>query len=206
MSEENEEVKNQDPELSAWRSEWQGLGGREDFAAAVVARAAKDGRRARRVVVREVLAALLLLVWSCWMVARSRGAPEVLAMVGFILVFTASWLTYLLALRVDFFEGSGEGVEAFVALTRRRLAIEGRWLRFVERWTLVLGVAIVPWSVWWFAVHRERYLAEPWRAVVGFGGVAAILAGVVFWMRRKQQKLRVEERAFERCVNEAQLP
>lgn len=206
MSEENAEVGNQDPELSAWRSEWQSLGGREDFAAALVARAAKDRRRIRRVVAREVLAGLLSSVAFCGIMVRSRGAPEVVAIFGFSLVFIGSWLTYLLTLRADFFAGSGEGVEAFVALTRRRLAIEGRWLRFAERWTLALGAAILPWGVWFFAVHREQYLAEPWRAVVGFGGIAAILAGVFLWMRRKQRKLRVEERAFERCVKETQLP
>jgi hypothetical protein len=59
--------------------------------------------------------------------------------------------------------------------------------------------------LWFFVAHRQAYLAAPWRAVVGFGGAAAILAGIAQWARRKEKTLRAEEEAFERHLAEVQI-
>jgi hypothetical protein len=194
-----------DTELSAWRSEWQTLGGQEDLATELVARAAKDGRKMRRAAAIEVLAAVFSSSVCLWLVVRFHGSLEITAMTAIILLFNGGWLTHFFTLRAELFRSSGEGLEPFVELTRKRLATELRWTRFARLWMLGLAIPLVPWAMWVFAAHREAYMAAPWRAVVGFGGAAAIFAGVYVWTRRKERRLKGESVRFERHVAAAQV-
>lgn len=195
----------EDKELSAWRAEWQALGGKDDLASKLVARAAKDGRRMRFAAAKEVLAAAFSSAFTLWMVIRSHGKAEITVMTAVILLFNGAWLTHFFTLRADLFSPSAEGVDAFIELTRRRLATETRWARFARLWTVAIGVALTPWSVWFFYTHRDAYYAEPWRAVVGFGTAAAILVGVYFFTHRKERKLRAQTEAFESNLAGAEL-
>ena len=194
-----------DQELTRWRGEWQALGGKDDLAGRLVARAAKDGKRMRRAALGEVLAVVLSTSICVWLIVRMHGALDVVVMTGLILLFNGAWLTHFFTLRANLFGPSGEGVDAFVALTRSRLATELRWARFARLWMLGLVVPLVPWGIWVLIAHREAYRAAPWRAVVGFGTAAAIFIGVYFWTRHKERQLRAEEEAFERHVAGAQL-
>lgn len=207
MSDENEKngTPEADAELSTWRGEWQALGGKEDLASQLVARAAKDGRRLRRSAATEVLAATFSSSVCLWLIVRTHGSLEVVAMTGLILLFNGAWLTHFFTLRSDLFRPSAEGIDAFVALTRKRMAAEQRWMRFARLWTAALAVPLVPWSIWVFLAHREAYLAAPWRAVVGFGTAFVILAGVFLYTFRKERRLRREEESFERHVADVQL-
>jgi hypothetical protein len=204
MSNEDHDEK-KDAELSSWRGEWQTLGGKDDLAAELVARAAKDGKRMRAGAVREVLAATFSTGVCSWLVVRSHGELEVVVMTAFILLFNGAWLTHFFTVRADLFRTSGEGVESFVALTRKRLATEHRWVVAARRWTLALMVPLVPWSIWVFIAHRDAYMTAPWRAIAGFGTAAVILIGVLLWTRVKERRISVETEAFERHVAEVQL-
>lgn len=205
MSEREVEQENDDAELGAWRGEWQRLGGQDGFAKELISRAARDGRRMRRAAAGEVLGVLFSTATCAWLMVRTRGAVEVVAITVLILVFNGAWLTYFFSVRADLFSASGEGVSAFIALTRRRLATEQRWIR-VARWAVVaLGGVAVPWGVWTFLAHEQAYRAEPWRAVVGFGGAALILAGVLAFTWFKERRLAAEGRAFERNVADAEM-
>ena len=204
-TERAERTESADAELTAWRGEWQALGGKDDLALQLVARAAKDSKRMRRSATGEVLACAFSSAVSFWLIIRSHGAADVVAMTGFILLFNGAWLTHFFTLRADLFGTSGNSVDAFVTLTRRRLAAERRWTRIARRWTLAICAALVPWGIWVLIGHREAYLAAPWRAIVGFGTAAVILAGVLIVMRRKERKVIAEEEAFERHVADVEL-
>ncbi len=195
----------EDAELTSWRGEWQGLGGSEDFAAQLVARARKDGRKLRLSAAAEVLAATISTTVCVWLLARSRGSPEVIAMTAFILPFNGAWLTHFFTVRAGTFTAIGAGVDDFVALTRRRLVTQRKWMVQARRWTSAIAVAVVPWAVWVLYTHREAYAREPWRGVVGFGTVVVILAGVYAWTFVKERKLAAEAEAFERHVADVQL-
>jgi hypothetical protein len=138
-----------------------------------------------------------------WLIVRTHGAAEVEAITGLILLFNGAWLAHYLGVRADLFATSGEGVDAFVALTRKRLAVERRWMRIARRWTLVICAAVVPVLVWILAVRWDRYLQEPWRGVVGVGVAASIFVGVFVWMGHKDRKLRTEQERFERYITHA---
>jgi hypothetical protein len=140
-----------------------------------------------------------------WLLVRSRGALEVVAMVAFILIFNGAWLTYFFMLREGAFASSGETTEAFVTLTRRRFAIDKRWVRYARRWTLVLLAFITPHAIWFSYLHRAVYRAEPWRAVVGFGTVAVILAGLFIWLRHKERRILSNEASFESELKRADV-
>ena len=194
-----------DAELSTWRGEWQGLGGSEDFAAHLVARARKDGRKLKLAAATEVLATLFSTTVCIWLLARSHGATEVIVMAALILPFNGAWLTHFFTARAGTFEAMGTGIDDFVALTRRRLATQRKWMAQARRWTTASGIAIVPWTVWVLYMHREAYAREPWRAVLGFGNIVLIIAGVVAWTYVKERKLGAEAEAFERHVADVQL-
>ena len=195
----------EDAELSTWRGEWQGLGGGEDFAVQLVARARKDGRKLRLSAAAEVLAAAFSTTVCLWLLARSHGSPEVIAMTAFILPFNGAWLTHFFTVRAGTFNAIGAGVDDFVVLTRRRLATQRKWMVLARRWTFAIGIALAPWMVWVFYAHREAYAREPWRGVLGFGMIVVIMAGVYAWTFVKERKLGVEAEAFERHVADVQL-
>lgn len=196
---------NGDPELSAWRAEWQTLGAGEEYAAKLVARASRDGRRLWRAALGEVLGVVFSTTLCLILAVRSHGAIEVVALTGLVLVFNGAWLTYFFTLREGTFRASGEGTEAYVALTRRRLATDRQWIRYGRRWTVVLCALLLPWSVRFAFVHRALYRADPWRAAVGFGGVAVILGGLALWLRYKARKAEEQEALFEREIARADL-
>jgi len=194
-----------DVELDGWRAEWQSLGGKEAFAASLVDRAARDGAKMRRAAAREVLAAAFSTGVAMWLIVRTKGALEVVSVTGLIILFNGVWLAHFFTLRSGLFRGSGEGIDEFVALTRRRLATEQRFTRFALRSVGVISATLVPWAIWVFFAHREAYAAAPWRAIVGFGGAAAIFAGVTVFARRKATRLDAEAARFERQVAQAAL-
>lgn len=202
MSDEQKDT-NDDAELTAWRGEWQALGGKDDLAAELVARASKDGRRMRLAALGEVLGAAFSTSFCAWLLVRSHGKIEIVAMTGLILLFNGAWLTHFFTVRNGLFATGGEDALAFASLTRRRLATQRRWTVAARRWTVALAALLVPWAIWFFLAHKAAYVAEPWRAVVGFGTAAAIFAGVYGYTRIKERRLRAEEEAFERHLAEA---
>lgn len=194
-----------DSELKSWQREWQSLGGGADFAAALAERARLDGRKLRTSTLGEIGGVIVSTSICVWLLVRSRGAIEVVAMLACILIFNGAWLTYFFTLRGGAFSASGETTEAFVALTRRRFAIDRRWVQFSRRWTYALLALITPWAIWFATKHADAYRAEPWRAAVGFGGVAVILTGLLLWLRHKERRTRENEAAFEAELKRADV-
>lgn len=194
-----------DEELARWQEEWQSLGDEAGLAKELVARAERDGRKLKISAAREVLGAAFAAAVSAWLVVFTKGKLEVVVVAIAIALFSGAWITHFFTVRAGTFAASGQGIEAFVALTRARMAAATRWNRYAMKWNLVLATLLVPWSVWVFIAHLDAYLAAPWRAVVGFGGWVAIMAGLMFFLRVKAKRLRAEEEAFERELAEAAL-
>lgn len=199
-------MKPQDEELEMWTKEWQSLGGREGLAEELSARVTRDAKRIRRSVVTEFSAAAFSTALSGWLLVKTQGSVVVVVVVAGILLFNGVWLTRLLTLRENESRGLADGVEGFVALTRRRADNDMRWNRFARNATLALTALVIPWSGWAYFAHREAYAAAPWRAVVGFGTAFAILAGVFFFNERRRRVLEADRARFERLVDERILP
>ena len=51
----------------------------------------------------------------------------------------------------------------------------------------------------------DFYRAEPWRGVVGFGGIVVILTLVLYAVARKRKKIAEERERFETLVAERTL-
>lgn len=196
---------NEENELETWRGEWQSLGGREGLTRELAARVAKDGRRIKRSVATEVTAAAFSSSVSIWMAITSHGAHVIVALCAGIFLFNGVWLTRLFTLREGESSGLGDGLDAFVERTRRRLQDDLRWNTFARRAAIALGVATVPWSAWMLVVGWSVYRAEPWRAGVGFGGIVVILGFVFAWLRSKRTAIAAERERFEALVAERTL-
>ncbi|MBL9112477.1 MAG: hypothetical protein JNM74_24530 [Myxococcales bacterium] len=189
-----------DQELEAWRAEWQSLGGREGLAQELAGRVGRDGQRIRRGVALEIAGGAFATALSVWLVVRARGELVVSVVCAGILLFVGVWVTRIVTLRQGTFDTMGSGLDAFVALTRRRADDDVRWGRFAMRAMQVLAALLVPWGVWAFVARYALYRAEPWRAVVGFGTAAVILAASLVWQRRKLRKVEAERERFEALV------
>lgn len=197
-------AKGEAMELESWKAEWQSLGGREGLAAELAERVRKDGRRLRRTFAVEALAALAVTGYCAGLLLRNPK-PVVVAYCVVALLFNGVWMTRLLTLREGTMRAVGEGLDAHLDLTRRRLADDLRWNHFTRRGVQVLAVLLTPWSIWMLVEGREFYAAAPWRAVVGFGGLVVILAAITITQRRKQKKLEAERARFEALVGERTL-
>lgn len=194
---------NDDREMQAWREQWQQLGARDDLARELASRAKRDGRRMRRAALGEVLATALSSSFCAWMLVRSRGAATVVAVTALVLLFNGAWLAQFFGARAGLFRASGDTVGAYAQLARARLDAEARWVRTAKRWTAALALALLPWAGWVAYAQRAVYAAEPWRAAVGFGGAALILAGVAWQLRRRSLRLDLERQALEQQVFDA---
>lgn len=193
-------MTNEERELAGWRAEWNEIADGPAFERAIGARVARDRRRLFVSAATEVGATCLGTAIIAWLLARSHGSPLILAMAIPILLFFGAWLARFFGMRRGLFRAPAEDVSTFVDLTRKRLATEIEWMRFARRSTLAIAAASLPWSAWAFAARFDRYAAEPWRAVVGFGGVVVILAGLAWWIPRKDARLRGELARFEDVV------
>lgn len=199
------ENERQDEELLGWQAEWATLGGNPRFAATMVERAARDGRKLRLSAAGEVLAAVFSMAVSVGVVVRSHGALPVVFIIVVIQVFTGAWLAHFFHSRRALFDAEGRDTAGFVALTRERLEASRRWTLFGRRWMQILGALVVPWTVWMFAANAAMYRAEPWRAVVGFGGALVIFAGAYLWLAHKERATVREREALEKEIAAAEL-
>jgi len=195
----------QDEELLGWQAEWATLGGNGRFAATMVERAARDGRKLKLAAAGEVLAVSFSMLLSIALVVRSHGALPVVAIVVVIQLFSGGWIAHYFNERRALFDAEGKDTAGFVALTRERLEAARRWTIFGRRWMQLLGVIVVPWSIWMYVVNAAVYRAEPWRALVGFGGALVIFTGAYLWLAHKERATLRERDALEKQIAEAEL-
>ncbi len=198
-------MTNEERELAGWQAEWSEIADLPAFERAIGARAFRDRRRLFVAAAGEVGGAIFGIAVIAWLVARSHGSAFILSVAIPLLVFFGAWLARFFEARRGLFRAPGQTVAAFVDLTRKRLTTEIEWMRFARRSTTLLAVAAVFWAVWAFVKHFDQYAAEPWRAVVGFGGVVVILAGLAWWIPRKHARLTGELARFEEVVGRASL-
>lgn len=190
----------QDPELERWQAEWQSLGGRERLAEELTNRVEKDGRRIRRSVTMEIAGSVFGSALCVWLIALRHGELVTTLACASLLASFGIYVTYLLLLRKDERRAASVGLDAFVELTRRRLQDDLRWHLFARRWLVVLAMLLVPWSIWAFVAHYPIFVAEPWRAAVGFGAEGTGIFLTFFFYRRKQRRLEAERDRFESLV------
>ncbi|MCW5835929.1 MAG: hypothetical protein KIS78_26250 [Labilithrix sp.] len=198
-------MTNEERELAGWQAEWSEIADVPAFERAIGARVARDRRRLLVAAAGEVGGAILGIAVIAWLLARTHGSAFILSVTIPLLVFLGAWLTRFFEMRRGLFRAPGESVAAFIELTRKRLAAEIEWMRFARRSTTILGIAVVFWAAWAFVKYFDEYTAEPWRAVVGFGGAGIILAGLAWWIPRKQARLMGELARFEEVVGRASL-
>ena len=191
-----------DHELETWRSEWQSMGGRSGLAVDLAARVARDGTRIRRGLALEIAGGLFAVGLATALVVRMHGEPVTAVVCAAVLVFIGVWTTWVLTLRHGSLRATAEGLDTFVALTRRRLDDDLRWVAFGARAMQIFAALLVPWAAWALAARWAMYSAEPWRAFVGFGTAAAILAFSLLKYRVKRRALVAERARFEALVAE----
>ena len=107
-------------------------------------------------------------------------------------IFVGVWLTRLFLNLEGTWRAGAETTAAYLdlALERRKAAV--RWSTFLTRTLYVLGGAGLVFMTWMIGAHWAIYSKEPYRAVIGVGGFAVILAGLAVYNARKGKSVRAE--------------
>ena len=90
----------------------------------------------------------------------------------------------------------------FMAAHRKLLQIR---LRFIELGTwggVFLTGFLIAWVPWMLGEHLATYLREPWRAVVGVGGIVLILIFSALMSRRDHRNVLRELEELDRLEGE----
>ena len=198
-------MQEQDTELEGWKHEWQSLGGRDDLARSLAERVQKDGRRLRRELVTEMAWAAGSSALCVWLLVDSGGKPVVTVACAGALLFTGVWVTRLLTLKYGTSNDAASGLDAFVALTRQRLADDLKWHRFRRRSLDIAALLIVPWTVWAVSERYSLYSAQPWVGIAEVGLLLALLIGLFIHLPRKIRALEAARDRFEALVDDRTL-
>lgn len=198
-------MEDQDKELEGWRRGWQSLGGRDDLARSLAERVKQDGRRLRRELVTEMGWAAASTALCVWLLVDSGGKPVVAVACAGCLVFTGVWVTRLLSLKYGASNDTESGLDAFVELTRRRLAEDLKWHLFRRRSLDVAALLIAPWLLWAIPERYAIYRAEPWVGVAEVGALIALLVGLLVHLTRKVRGLEAARDRFEALVDDRTL-
>jgi len=194
-----------DVELEEWQRQWQELGGREDLSRSLAERVARDGRKARRDLALEIVAAAASTATCVWLLVDSRGKPVVAVACAGVLVFTGVWVTKLLTLKHGSSHADVSGLDAFIALTRQRLAEEIKWQTFRRRGLNVMTLLIVPWTIWAVWQRYPLYQSNPWLGVAEVGLLLGVLIVAFTHLPRKLRGLQASLRRFDALVDDRTL-
>lgn len=153
---------------------------------AALAEAVIRGRhRLRRAAFANVVAAAMVVAFMAGLLAQDqRPVMVVLAAfeIGFCLVVVPLYVRLVRwGLIVQ------EGLEATLDREARG------WLRLAQTLRYqVLSIVLfsIAWAPWKFLADRTSYESQPWRAVVGFGGLVVLLP--ILWLRQARIRDRAE--------------
>jgi hypothetical protein len=198
-------MNEQDTELQGWKLGWQSLGGRDDLARSLADRVRPDRRRLRRELITEMAWAAASTALCVWLLVDSGGKPVVAVACAGTLIFTGVWVTRLLTLKYGASNAADSGLDAFVELTRRRLADDLKWHLFRRRSLDMAALLIVPWTLWALTERYPLYRAEPWVGVAEVGSLLALLIGLFIYLPRKVRTLEAARECFEALVDDRTL-
>ncbi len=172
-------------------------------AASLSAQVRRETRRLWVGTALELVAATGVCVFWWALIAR-RGAPALLPMACASTAGMAAWVGYLAFVYRGQWAPRGDTVRAHLAATLARRQAEARWFSFALAWTAVMGLAVALWAPVLIRARWALYSAEPWRALVGFGVAAAILAGTMAYYSRRRRRALREARAWQALWEEAE--
>ncbi|MFO0676074.1 MAG: hypothetical protein U0169_06050 [Polyangiaceae bacterium] len=186
-------------EWATWSARWKDdrpVPSADEF----VALARRGRRRQFAAVGVEVLASAAILVFYGVLLARHPKAPTVILALANA-VFVGVWLTMLFRNLAGTWTSLGHDARAHAHLLLAQAERRLRWFRFVERSLVAMAAFFLVWSPIQLATFRETYAAEPWRAIVGFGALAILLAGFGVGVRLRARRAAREVVTVRRWVD-----
>lgn len=172
-------------------------------AAALAAQVRRETRRLWVGMAVEVAAAgSVCVLWGVLLARRATWALLPMACVS--TAGMVAWVGYLAFVYRGQWAPRGDTVRAHLAATLARRQAEARWFSFALAWTAVMALAVGLWAPVMIRARWALYSAEPWRAAVGFGVAAAILAGTMAYYARRRRRALREARAWQALWEEAE--
>lgn len=192
-----------DEEWAAWARDFQAdtATGPEPTPDAMLARVRRETRKQWRAYLGEVAGSVFLVGFCLVMLGRLR-ATWFVAMASANSVFAALWMGYMTLNFRGTWSATGSDARTFLALARARRQAEHRWFRFSRGATAVMLLFVAGWAPFVLSARWERYAAEPWRAIVGFGVALLIGVAVMVHQTRRLDRAERELRALDATSGE----
>lgn len=155
----------------------------------------KLAKRVRAETRKQVLAYVVEAVVSLWLFityirqVKSGLLPAELAAALFSMLFAVFWMVMLTRNMKGTWLASAESTDAFLKVSTSRREAQVRWYRFVRKCLIGFASFVLVWGPWMLVEHWARYKAEPWRAIVGFGGIFSILLLIEISLRYSLRRL-----------------
>ncbi|MDB4932588.1 MAG: hypothetical protein JWM10_5072 [Myxococcaceae bacterium] len=172
----------------------------EDGGAApsLAARVAQERETAaqRRAYLTEAAASVVVVGFYGAMLLRLRE-PWFVALAVAHFLFVVLWMGNLTRLRRGTWSAARGDAGALLALARARRVADLRWHGFGRAATVAMLLFTLGWAPFLLRARWDRYVAEPWRAALGLGGVLAIVLAVLWYQGRRIDRAARELRALD---------
>ena len=139
------------------------------------------------------------------LIVRGTSAA-VLAIAAGSFAFSVVYLARLYQARRGTWRSLGKDTRAALALTLARRRADVTWYGFLRVAIVAFGVAAAAWTPFMLSTYRDIYAAEPWRAVVGFGGASLTLGILYVRAQRRLDRAREEQRALQTAYHDLVEP
>lgn len=129
---------------------------------------------------------------AAWFVYRSLNAPTLSLLVLVIVIVAASWW---MSTRHYIMARSGaqtHETKSYLSELLRVAQLELEFTRAYTRLTMITLPLIMLWAMFQLYSAAEVYASEPWRAIIGLGGIMSIGAGMIVHARHKCARLEDE--------------
>lgn len=80
----------------------------------------------------------------------------------------------------------------FIKILKQNNATQLKNVKTQKMIVVILGIIITGWASWHMLLHEQLYRANPWSALLSFGGIIAILVGVFVHVHLQGKKLKKE--------------
>lgn len=147
-------------------------------------------------IVNEVLGGVVAAGVAIGFVVHNPGVEMMSMAVVVTIIVMVSWASTWRAVRaLRRGRANATGGHLAMLLSDARASLKER--RRYSKILILTTALIVPWALFILITHFDFYSATPWRGVVGFGGIAAILMGLRWKIRAKIEALEDEIQRLE---------
>ncbi len=170
---------------------------------AIKKQARRQKQRLDRALMLEVLGGGVAIAVATCFVSAQQGLVT-LGLLAVCIILVALSVANQLAMRRTLLSLGETAVGSYLAFWHQHVHQELRFTTIGLYLSGLSGLVIVGWAVWAGMEWRAAYTAEPWRWVLGFGGIVTILFFAIRGLQKKVKNLNNEEQKLSLWLKEVE--